>query len=263
MLCDHIGAYLFPDIPLLRVIGRLCVPIWLFLIGYANSRRIDAVLLAAACYVSFAKFILLDDFSGLNILWSIIILRLTLNPLMDFILNRPPSQRENMLYGITFALMPFAVLTRGWLEYGTMIWLFGMWGYIARNGFPITESTAKPAAKNTKHPEMHLLYGALVLILFVVIETLAMDFTIPYTILLAIGLVPIGLALCFYLPSQRMVGAALPAPIRRLTAFMARHTLGFYTIHLTVIWALHMALYRCPESCFQLPFGIDPAAFLH
>lgn len=255
MLCDHIGAYLFPDVTILRVIGRLCVPIWLFLIGYARSRRIDAVLLAAACYANLAQFILLHEFSGLNILWSIIMLRLTLNPLMNFILNRAPAQRDTMLYLVTFALVPFALFTRSWFEYGTMIWLFGMWGYITRNGFPDVQ--------NRPRPDMPLLYGALVLALFAAIETLALGFSTPYTLMLGIGLVPVGLGLCLYLPSNRLIGTYLPVYIRRSAAFLAQHTLGFYVIHLTLLWVLHVALYRCPQSCFHLPFGIDPAAFLH
>ena len=48
MIIDHIGLYFFPDEMWWRVIGRLSFPVWLFLIGYAQSRDIPKLLILGA-----------------------------------------------------------------------------------------------------------------------------------------------------------------------------------------------------------------------
>lgn len=250
MLCDHIGAYLFPDQIFLRVIGRFCVPIWLLLIGYARSRRIDTPLVTAALFISLMQYLTIGTLSGLNILWSIIILRLTLNPLMRLI-----GHSDTRLYLVTFSLFPLALVTRGILEYGTMIWLFGIWGFLLRNGFPDN--------KGRDRPDIKLLYGVLTLILYAVVETISMKFHTIHSVFLVAGLIPVWFALNFFLPSGRMTGHSLPAGLRALCGFWARHTLAFYVLHLSLLMLVFAVLCPCIKGCCCLPFGIDPALLLH
>lgn len=249
MLCDHIGAYLFPYDEIWRVIGRLCVPIWLFLIGYARSRRIDAPLVLAAAFLTTLHYFVQHEFNALNILWTIILLRLTLNPLMRWI-----GSSENRLYFITFAFVPLAIITRFAFEYGTMAYIFGIWGYISRNGF--TDREGNP------HKDMPLVYGLLAVALYGAIETMAFEFNPWHITLLVTGLILVYLGLAFYLPSGITTGSKLPAFLRGGMAFLARHTLGFYVIHLTILLLIYAILCHCTAACLCMPFGIDPTSLL-
>ena len=46
MVIDHIGYFFYPEEMWWRVLGRLSVPIWFFLIGYANARDCFGLWLA-------------------------------------------------------------------------------------------------------------------------------------------------------------------------------------------------------------------------
>ena len=60
MLVDHIGAYLFPEIIMFRIIGRISFPIFAFMIAegcrYTKNRKkylFNMALLSAVCYLLF------------------------------------------------------------------------------------------------------------------------------------------------------------------------------------------------------------------
>jgi len=57
MIIDHIGAYFLPDEQGLRILGRLCVPIWFFLVGYAQSRDLSWRLWAGVAILSISNYI--------------------------------------------------------------------------------------------------------------------------------------------------------------------------------------------------------------
>ena len=55
MVIDHVGFYFYPDQQWFRVFGRLCVPIWFFLIGYARSRDLSLYLWGGMILLVFAQ----------------------------------------------------------------------------------------------------------------------------------------------------------------------------------------------------------------
>lgn len=249
MLCDHIGAYLYPMDEYWRVIGRLCVPIWLFLIGYAHSRRVDLVLFSAAAYLTALHYTIQSEFYGLNILWTIIALRLTLNPLMAWI-----GRSDTRLYAITFLLFPFAIFSRSLVEYGTMAWIIGIWGYLVRNGF--TDSNGK------NRTDIPLLYGLLCLTLYTITESLVFVFSPLQITVLGLGMIPVYVGLVYYLPRNIQTGQSLPRFIRSAVAILSRHTLAFYVLHLTLFLMIIAVFCRCHGGCLCTPFGIDPSTIL-
>ena len=49
MVIDHLGHFFFPEQVMWRSVGRWCVPMWLFLIGYATPKQLisrDLIILA-------------------------------------------------------------------------------------------------------------------------------------------------------------------------------------------------------------------------
>ena len=115
MLIDHIGYYLFPEALVLRLIGRIAFPIFLFLVGFNGSFRwrrelfwrgigIRAFTSFVAWHFSFWSF-------GANILIAILLARglmhfllETKNKILWFISFRSPLLRESLFLFSSYSL---------------------------------------------------------------------------------------------------------------------------------------------------------------
>src|SRR5690606_26082911 len=73
MVVDHLGAFFFPENDWLRAAGRLCVPLWFFLIGYAHARDIPKSWIIGAVSLISRTWFLEDRFFYLNILVTMIL----------------------------------------------------------------------------------------------------------------------------------------------------------------------------------------------
>lgn len=128
MIVDHVGYYFFRDIEWFRVVGRMSVPIWFFLIGYARSRDMSPRLWWGALILLVANFVSGMALMPLNILFSILITRFSI----DFVAKRTLKNLEMFVYGMVVIVM-FAVPTIFLWEYGTLGILLALTGYMARN----------------------------------------------------------------------------------------------------------------------------------
>lgn len=128
MIIDHVGAYLFPEQMEWRVIGRMSMPVWLFLVGYANTRE-----LAKPLWIGGIALVLLDLGLGqgllqFNILFTILLARLSI----DFIMEVFLKNRDLMVLtvvGLTLLFFPSVYL----FDYGTHALLFVVLGYLVRH----------------------------------------------------------------------------------------------------------------------------------
>lgn len=121
MLIDHIGYYLFPEILVLRLIGRIAFPIFLFLVGFNGSFRwrrelfwrgigIRAFTSFVAWYFSFWSF-------GANILIAILLAR----GLIHFLLET----KNKILWYVSFLFLLFShSLMLNFLDYGALSFFF-------------------------------------------------------------------------------------------------------------------------------------------
>ena len=130
MIIDHIGYYFYPDDDWLRAVGRIGFPVWFFLIGYARSRRIDYHLIAGAFILLAADVAFSRSLLPVNALFTMIILRVCLDPLMRLV-----KDNDITLIILTAVLYILFPLTNLYWEYGTLAMLFAICGYLARNGF--------------------------------------------------------------------------------------------------------------------------------
>jgi len=82
MVVDHVGVILFPDVYALRVIGRLCYPLFAFLIAYGctKTRDMSRYFLRLICFavwlqIAWAAYAMLFDTSAVpqqgNILFTL------------------------------------------------------------------------------------------------------------------------------------------------------------------------------------------------
>lgn len=127
MVIDHIGAYLWLDHEMLRAIGRLSFPVWLFLIGYARSREIGPMLIAGALFIIVIDALLGRDIFPLNILVSILLVRLCL----DFVTQKIFVNAA--IFWSAMGLLFFAEpVTNMVTEYGSMAIVLAVFGYMTR-----------------------------------------------------------------------------------------------------------------------------------
>ena len=78
MIIDHIWYFFFPHFMILRIIGRISMPIFLFLVGYNSSHHIHRSLILSRIIVEFSLFSYNHYYHTeyvISILWSIIIIK--------------------------------------------------------------------------------------------------------------------------------------------------------------------------------------------
>ena len=123
MLIDHIGYYFLPDNETLRAIGRLCVPVWAFLIGYSLSDKKDPRLVAGTLILAINAYICGDLIVPLTILFTFFLCRVCM-PLIQ----RVATTDYEKCIGIVILLALLALPTQFAFQYGTQIFLFALAG---------------------------------------------------------------------------------------------------------------------------------------
>lgn len=129
ILVDHIGHYLAEGWPILRMIGRLGVPVFFFLIGFARTRDIPWRWLVLGCVLTGVDYLWLGGLDGLqlNILFNFVAIRLAL-PLIE----RHAFSSVWRFSALMVVLAGVIPLVNPILEYGTEGWLLAVFGLLVR-----------------------------------------------------------------------------------------------------------------------------------
>jgi len=136
MIVDHIGFFVFPHLPLLRLIGRLAFPVFLFLVwfnwSYKFDRRLWLFWLIVQIPFTFVYLAWYVTDYVLNILLCIWLVRLFLSFFHRISVSLSSWVR---MFFFFFSLLFFFLLfpyTYTILDYGSMVFVFGMLGYFFR-----------------------------------------------------------------------------------------------------------------------------------
>lgn len=224
ILVDHIGHYLADDWPILRVVGRLGVPIFFFLIGFAKSRDIPWLWLVLGLVLTTVDFLWLGGLDGLqlNILFNFALIRLAL-PLIERHALGPPW-RLVVLMGALAAVMPLA---NPLLEYGTEGWLFAIFGVLLRRLRDGLDG----------HPDWQvLLAGLFAFAAYGVVERIDYAFPPLHSALLLIGLG--GLLIILLRFERRDLGWVPGARLGAWMRFCGRYSLEIYAAQIIGLAAL-------------------------
>ncbi len=127
MIIDHIGFHFYPDEMWYRVIGRWCVPIWFFLIGYAKTEEITRPLVIGAVLIAGSAVIMGQYVMPFNILVSIIVMRWARQGVFARSFYSAETLRGMYLI-LLFLTLPTAIM----FEYGAIAMMFVMCGHMVR-----------------------------------------------------------------------------------------------------------------------------------
>jgi len=229
MFCDHVGFYFFvpsgaADDPTLwfRAIGRCCVPIWFFLVGYAKSRDLSWPIWAWGGALIAMSVVVGSFIFPLNILFTIIVVRLTLD-----IAARVAFMNIATFIGTIVILCWMLPLTAELIDYGCMGIILSLAGYAARHrGEPY-------GLLAWRHVDMLALLTALSI--YVVHENIYFNLSPPQFLVMTLGCTS-AMLLCLRLPKQEW-----PTLTSRVSVFSAallrlggRRTMEIYVIHISV-----------------------------
>ncbi len=231
MLVDHVGFYFYPDNEWFRVVGRMSFPIWFFLVGYARSREISLPLVAGAVILTVANFVAGMPILSLNVLVTIMLIRLALDPLMHY-----ARQGRAALAQVMTVLLLLALPSGIFLEYGTIGLAFAMFGYIVRHRDDVTRDMGGRDVVFAFMAACYIGYGLL--------QQAVFGFSVDAFPVMGAGVLVICLLLMRFRPVVYVAASArIPAPLSAPVRWMGRHTLAIYVIHLLAFKAAAAILY--------------------
>ncbi len=246
MVIDHVGFFFFPEEMWFRTLGRLCLPIWFFLIGYAKSDDVPKSIWIGGAVVSISSLVSGPFFLPLNILFTIAFMRKCRN----WVVNSALSSSQ-ALKGMFFILFLFSFPSAVFVEYGTLAMLIALVGFIARR----KEFVYKQIGRKST-----LMYVVAAFFVTYVMVGVQMPYlTGGQTLVLTCGYALLGVVLWNFKPlvfsdaRKYMAGSFIA-----LFQFMGRWSLEIYVVHIVIFRAVAMIV--APER-FPL-WGwhvVDPA----
>lgn len=228
MVIDHLGYFFYPEERWFRVIGRVSAPIWFYLIGYADTRKVQPAIWVGGVLVILSRIITSQYLFPIDILFALGVCRLAIDEIMKRAL-RNHEAFWGMFLLLFFLTLPSFML----IEYGTLGPMFCMIGFMRRHKDEIKISLPLLSA-----------FIAACFFSYFIMHLLMLPFMNPWQLaVFAAEMVILALLLFFFTPGTwprltRLAGPVI-APVVRLTG---RRTLELYVIHLYVFTALALVI---------------------
>jgi surface polysaccharide O-acyltransferase-like enzyme len=231
MLIDHLGFYLWQDNLWLRAIGRACVPIWFFLIGYGRSGKVfDPTLAMGGLLLVLANGVVGLSIFPINILASMMLARAVVPRLMLWL-----SAHKDLFWPVIALLVLMAAPTNLFFEYGTLGWLLAMFGWQLRAQHNQTHTTLLPNY-----------FLAFVVVVFVALAQTIYNFSVAQLVLCGMGTAASLTYLCWrwHTPQETAWLNQLKAKNWAIKTYQycGRHSLQIYVGHLLVLKFLALIL---------------------
>ena len=122
MVCDHLGLYFFPECQILRVIGRIVMPVFCFFVGY-NYIKPKPLILVAGIVINIVGYICFEHIGLLNMLIGIYIAQVVL-----YLIDKYSVWNDNNILLIFCTLLALAPITMYFFDYGTLGTAFAVIG---------------------------------------------------------------------------------------------------------------------------------------
>ena len=214
MVTDHVGYYFFPQDMVWRAFGRMCVPIWFFLAGYAKpSNKFPKEIIVLAVLLVIVDVIFKFSVFSLNVLFTILVCRFFVDKILQD--KKFDNNFEFTTYVALMALfyIPSVLL----FEYGTMAILFALWGGVCRQN---------------QNKKRSLILACICFVMFVIFEITYMPFNIYEIIIMVVGVFGVMFMLQNFKTQyyERYKNNFLS----KFIMFFGRNTLYMYFIHVTL-----------------------------
>lgn len=218
MLIDHIGLYFFDGYDWFRAIGRVGMPIWFFMAGYANSRDIPNKLWIGAFVLFAFDLMLFNKILALNALVTIILIRFFIDRLMPVMM-----QSRYLLFLLSVVMMLLYLPTNMVFEYGTHAFLFAVMGYFVRHKADILKNSFVTSKD---------LYAFMIFVWvgFCIMQNAVFGFTDIQFLMMAI--VSAGVMVVLSQLQPRNIPQITVKPLKIILQFCGRKTLEIYVVHL-------------------------------
>lgn len=220
MVIDHVGYFFFVDELWFRSIGRICVPIWLFLAGYTRPKKLGYEIIVLALLMVLADAVTYNAIFPTNILVSIMACRL----FVYFLAKKPFEKGQSLFYAIALIIcfLPFMVA----FEYGSQALLFALFGYLVKTQPKSIDST------------LSCLFAVG---FFLTNQLFIFDFTIIEAAFMVLGTITIAYYLYHFTLEFYTVKTGKPAAA--IVKYFARNSLYVYFIHFVAFvfieWYMH------------------------
>lgn len=188
--------------------------------GYANSRTISIKLIACALLLLIVQYSLEQSFLQLNILFTVMIIRLTIDKVSYYLLYK-----SNILifWILSFSLFSFWFLTFWAFEYGTLAILVALFGYSVRHQNRIKRSS-----------DVERLFLT-VAIAYIATQVISHGFSQDQFFLMAVTTILLLLMMYIFKPKTfPKLTQTLPHPLVTILQFGGRKTLEIYVVHLII-----------------------------
>jgi hypothetical protein len=230
---DHIGYFFIADDQWWSTFGRLAAPVFFFLLGYSQSRRVPLNWIWLGIILT-----LLDSWNtdwtwvAPNILFSLALIRLA-RPYVHTLVRHRGWFVFVFVVSALILLLPIAGTI---VEYGAEGWLWALFGLYqrmyndSRSDAGVVGATQDPAPRTGNPGLLRLLACLAAAVIYVWQEQMEFSFSQVHFTALILGVGVLSLSLCLFLrgPSRFQP----PEPIAIAMRFVGRHTLEIYAIEL-------------------------------
>lgn len=221
MFIDHMGFFFFPEYSWMRLVGRLSFPCWMFLIGYANTRRLAPDIIAGAVILLVHNIVMGQYILPLNMLITILTVRALLG---KFAVN---TFRSRALFFASLVISVILAFPSGMIfEYGALAYMAALFGYYIRHRQEIT----------LKKWEITI-FIAVIYFCIVIVEAIFFGFSHVEALVYAVLFMAELLVLSLFKPKQFIaLTNYMPSFMVEVIRFCGRHTLVIYVMHLLVFY---------------------------
>lgn len=234
MVCDHMGYFFFPEEMWFRTLGRLCLPIWFFLIGYAKTDEVPKSFWIGGGIVALSSLIAGQHLLPLNILFTMAFVRLYRDGFVRYGLGSAQALR-GMFFILLFLSFPTSLL----VEYGAMAMLIALIGFMARR---------REAVYKIIERKYVLMFVAASFFSLFIIQGVSMPaLNNPQALVLLIGYVSIAVILWRFEPvAYSDANKFIAGSLIRMFQIMGRRSLEIYVMHIVAFRFTAMVLF--PEK---------------
>ena len=229
MLVDHIGFYFFFEDTWWRVFGRMCVPIWFFLIGYANTRALDRRFLIGGLILVAGDMIAGLYVFPANILFTMLIMRFVLDTVTGAILR---GGQQTLWFVAVVALM-LTIPSMMIFEYGLQGLTLALFGWFIRH-------QGDEQVQKVLGTQAVTQYSLFAFVTFIILQWVLFGMDVPQFWVLSAGCLAVFAILMVFKPMEFPGLTARLGAVSGLIRFTGRRTLEIYVGHLLLFKVLGM-----------------------